>query len=198
MNATVLKNPSDMSLKELVQAVVSTRVGLLWTFVAALATYTTCVFGIAESFQKSSTAIEFARPFKINLEADNMKIGLDRVALLRVPDELADKGQVIYEVHRLDAAHPERIENVGLVVAERPEKKGFDWFGLAALDLIASAQAQEKVFDWLGHAGNFKFREEYVSKNTVRRIYDDGWILEYDVDAQRNAVAASFRWVTTK
>ena len=198
MNATVLKNPADMSLKRLLQAVISTRVGLLWAFVAALVSYTACVFGIAESFQKSTTAIEFARPFKINLDVDNMKIDLDRVALLEVPDELADKGQVIYEVHRLDAAHPERIETVGLVVAERPEKKAFDWFGLAALDPIASAQAQERVFDWRGHAGNFKFREEYLSKNTIRRIYDDGWILEYDVDAQRNAVAASFRWVVTK
>src|SRR5215468_1403174 len=140
MNTTALKNPSDMSLKEFVQAVVSTRIALLFTFVGALATYTAFVFGIAESMQKSTTAIQFARPFKIDLDVDQVKVNLERVALLKVQDELADNGQVIYEVHRIDAAHPERIQTVGLIVAEKPEKKLFDWFGFAALDPIASAQ----------------------------------------------------------
>jgi hypothetical protein len=197
MNVPALRNPSDMSLKDLVQAIISTRIGLLITFVTALATYTALVFGLGESIQKSTTAIENARPFKMNLSVDQTEVRLDRVDLVLRQDELADSGQLMYDVHRFDPATG-KVDTVGLIIADKPENKAFaDFFRIAAVDLIASAQAQER-FDWHGHESNFRFSEKFISKTKVRRTYDDGWVLEYDVDEKRNAIATSFRWVVTR
>ena len=45
---------------------------------------------------------------------------------------------------------------------------------------------------------NYDFNEKYTDRYTIRRYYDDGWILEYKVDETGRSISDSFRWIEKK
>ena len=66
---------------------------------------------------------------------------------------------------------------------------------LRFLNLTKSAYAGSHQFRWHNHKKNLRFKEKYTDKNTVRRYYDDGWVLEYQLDEKGISIPSSFKWI---
>ncbi len=160
--------------------------------------YSFALFGLGCKLQNEKTAIALGKPFDMYLnlsqgfarEAENYAdLELKKIYLL--PEEYTpEEEQFILQIKRIDEHRiPVPIGNItaqkGKVV-DLPKIPGFF--------AMSPAYAQED-FEWYGHEENYQFREEFIDRYTIRRYYDDGWILEYKVDEQGYFVPFSFRWI---
>jgi hypothetical protein len=98
-------------------------------------------------------------------------------------------------IHRIDDQDDLDIQQIGLIVAQRCPIKNILPFFSNSNNLFKVAYAQSSSFNWYGHQNNRNFKEKYVDNKTVHRIYNDGWILEYKLDATGRSIPSSFIWV---
>jgi hypothetical protein len=119
----------------------------------------------------------------------NTEVDLKRIYL--VPEDyITEEDQFYLQIRRMDEHR--NIVPMGNIVAQKgrvidlPRAPGF---------FAISAAYAQLGFNWYGHDENYQFCEEYIDRFTIRRYYDDGWVLEYNVDEQGHSIPSSFRWI---
>jgi len=152
------------------------------------------VFKLGQQYQVSGEALSLNRLFSLNLElgedaAGNKKINIRDLYLLesQVPSPIP--GKAFLEIRRYNEEGG--TEKVGSIHAVKPKIKLVPRVSLPELTRSAYAAG----FNWHGRKHKRNFSEKYTSKKTIRRYYDDGWVLEYKVDNNGKSITSSFRWV---
>jgi hypothetical protein len=123
-------------------------------------------------------------------ETENKKINYRNIYLLESEDPSPVPGKAYLEIRKYN--NEGGTEIIGLIHAVKPDTKPVPAVGF--LEFTKRAYAAER-FQWYGHKNNRRFAEKYIGHNTIRRYYDDGWVLEYKVDQKRNSIPSSFRWI---
>ena len=148
------------------------------------------------SHQKE-TAVMLESPFAMRININENNHDFTSLTLTRDPAMLPPaEDQVVLSLREIKSAFD--IIPVGKVVAQ--VETGdlplfFDIFVSSDM-LVTKAHAKEHyAFNWNGHENDMKFKEQFVSNDTVHRHYSDGCILEYKVDANRRSIPNTFRWI---
>lgn len=167
-------------------------------FISLLSSFLICsffVFKLGQQYQVSGEALSLHRLFSMNLElgkdaTGNKKINFRDLYLLesKVPSPIP--GKAFLEIRRYNEEGG--TEKVGSIHAVKPDIKPVPRVSLPELTKTAYAAGK---FNWHGRMHNRNFSEKYTSKKTIRRYYDDGWVLEYKVDNNGNSIGSSFRWI---
>lgn len=182
-----------------------TLVSIFLFFVIALAV----AFQVGALIEAKRAAITSKYPFKMTIDnisdlgnLEDGKIELEKIYLVKDPQRpIREDDRMDLVVRRMvDAGGSERI---GSVVAKKVKPLNVLKFIGLQIEIPTFAQDQgprrsPADFDWRGHESDTDFHEEYVDEDTIRRYYDDGWVLEYDVDQRGRTILSTFRWVTTQ
>jgi hypothetical protein len=170
---------------------------LLSIFVVFL-TYTLFVFKFGQKLQVTETAIPLNRPFdmKIKPEKNGHPFDLRNIVLSIDKDYPAvDEAQSALKITKINQDNPTEIEVIGNIIAQRTKFKSFPFIGISSsIEDYGNVYAQER-FQWYGHENDYQFYEVTVNRDTMRRCYDDGWILEYKLDRMGHSIPESFKWV---
>ncbi|MCC0179679.1 hypothetical protein I4641_22270 [Waterburya agarophytonicola K14] len=189
------------------------RVGLI--SIGILSSYTSFVYSLGKHKQSEKTGIELKeifsiRAFKLNNEEFNTtdnSVRLNNIYLATYPKDSTPNGISLYRIHKLDFSNPLAIRVVGTIDNQKiqldPQPRIGDVFNdindsvqnaIEEFSLTQKAHAQS-TFSWNGYETNYNFYEEYLNKDTVRRYYQNGAILEYKISSQGVSIAASFKWI---
>jgi len=175
---------------------------LKYKTVAMILAFTIATLGSAfvagKYSQQRDTAVMLESPFSMRIRINKKTYDFDNLTLMidpTMPNFEDDK--IALSLREIKSAFD--VLQVGQVIARVEENKltGIWRLIISAHDLMLNeAHAQSiTVFQWNGHNQDFKFKEQFVSQNTVNRYYSDGCILEYQVDENRRSIPSSFRWV---
>ncbi len=107
---------------------------------------------------------------------------------------MPDEGKITLKIKVKNEYDYETI-NIGKIISQKGKIKSSPFFGIiGSINIFQNAHAQEE-FQWYGHGKNFKFYERIYSGDTIKRYYDDGWILEYKVDEYGSSIRGSYKWI---
>jgi hypothetical protein len=189
----IINEPEKITFSQLLTILGKIKIKILLSMLSVFLVYSVFLFSVACYFQGSQTAIALTRPFDMALKSDkDGEIRMEKLYLVAEsgPPPL-DNDSISLQIKRMN--DPLDIEVVGRIIAQRTKMVSLPKFALS-FDYIQLAYGQE-AFQWYGHERNYRFREEMINKNTVKRIYDDGWILEYQANDQGRSIPSSFRWI---
>jgi len=153
------------------------------------------VFKLGQQYQVSGEALSLNRLFSLNLvieksENENKKINFRDLYLLESKEPSPIPGKAFLEIRRYN--DDGGTEKIGSIHAVKPGIKPVPRVSLP--EWTRNAYAADN-FEWHGHKHKRNFSEKYINSNTIRRYYDDGWVLEYNVDKKGNSISSSFRWI---
>jgi hypothetical protein len=155
------------------------------------AAYTGIVFGVGWAYQANTTAISLSRPFGMKLEVDLKEFPFPKLVLTKHYTVEGSDGEKIVLLLRMYDESVGLYNQIGEVIAQKAKAKEVTQLHL---DITKNLYAQDQ-FDWNDHKSNFKFYERFVAPGTIRRYYNDGWILEYKVDKDGRAIESSRKWI---
>jgi hypothetical protein len=194
-----INDPREITLSQLINSFSRIKISALLSITGFFLAYSFAVFQLGCWLQNQGTAIALNRPFDMYLN-----LGQDDVRELTKSSRLELKNMILLQGEYIPAQEDRfllrlrRIVDydtiaVGKIIAQKGKiidipHIGHDWFAMQG------AYAQQK-FKWYGHEKNYQFREEFIDSHTIRRYYDDGWILEYKIDEQGRSIPSTFRWI---
>lgn len=192
------------------------------SILSAIIGYTNLVYESGVSNQIEKTAIEKEAKFNILLEdlkAKGIDLNEKEISLndLVLADYLEVKNNqlIIYKIHRIDPNN-HSVDAIGTIASinreenEEIRKRRIKKYNILKelIDNIINISLEtnnylfsvEKVyaqveFDWNGYENKRNFHEKYINKNTVRRYYNDGAILEYKVAPNGSSIPKTFKWI---
>jgi len=190
-----IKNLKNLSFKEFFHLLGKMQIKVFISLISTALIFGIFIFKVGQLYQTRGEALSLCRLFSLSLElekgeADNEKIKYLDIYLLESKDPHPVPGEAYLEVRKYKKEGGS--EQVGLIQAKKPDMELMPRVGFP--EYIKSAYAAEK-FQWYRHKNNRNFTEKYISKYTIRRYYDDGWVLEYKVDKKRKSIHSSFRWI---
>jgi hypothetical protein len=187
-----------LSLRELLRMLGNLRPATLVSVFAFLLGSGTLIFRLGEAHERDATAIALGRPFNMAL-SEAFESGPVQLSHLVLTPDFQEQGSnseptVVLRIRRMNAAG--LFDQVGQITAPRPPgKSSLELIGLADAGHFGWPQAWAQAFDWRGHRDNTHFREVFVGKDTIRRRYDDGAVLEYKVDSRGKALPETLHWI---
>lgn len=199
-----LDNLDKITFSELLRVASYVKVKTLWAIALGFISYTSAVSFVAMGIQESKTAIALHDAFDISIKKDAVR----NCTKLSNPEDLlckkiymaekpspSDTGKLHLELRIIDEKSS-MTSQVGTVLAKKRVERKVPFFPVALnMSQPVLAQGKKENFNWLGHKNNFEFYEKYINKNTIRRYYKDGWILEYRVDQNKRSIPSSFTWI---
>jgi hypothetical protein len=190
-----LKNLKNLNFKEFFHLFGKIQIKVFISLISSTLIFSIFIFKVGQLYQARGEALSLCRIFSLSLELekgepDNKKINYRDIYLLASKDPSPIPGKAYLEIRKFNKEGGTEI--IGLIHAGKPKMKPVPTVGL--LESAKKAYAAEK-FNWYGHKSNRQFSEKYVKHNTIRRYYDDGWILEYKVDQNRKSIPSTFRWI---
>lgn len=200
-----LDNLDKITLSELFGVFAHVKIKALWTIGLGFISYTSIVGFTAMSIQESKTAIALRDPFDISIRKDAIENCTDSSKnknLLRckkiylVEQHSPSDAKQLHLELRIADEHSPMTTGVGTILAKKRAERKVPFLPIT-LDISQPVLAQRKQdhFNWNGHKNNFDFHEKYISRNTIRRYYKDGWILEYKVDRNKRSILSTFIWI---
>lgn len=200
-----LDNLDKITLSELFGVFAHVKIKALWTIGLGFISYTSVVSIAAMSIQESKTAIALRDPFDISIRKDAIENCTDSSKnknLLRckkiylVEQHSPSDAKQLHLELRIADEHSPMTAGLGTILAKKRVKRKVPFLPIT-LDISQPVLAQSKQdrFNWNGHKNNFEFYEKYISRNTIRRYYKDGWILEYKVDQNKRSILSTFIWI---
>jgi hypothetical protein len=183
-----------LSLRQFLDLLSNLRITTIIWLVTILASGGSLLFIAGQKFQQTLSGISLERPFGMKITSPPLNYPYPTL--------------IITELHGVaDAAEPSSVElylrrknelnmfdTIGEIRAQQvPLRPLFDVLDRAGL-LVPSTVAQEP-FNWMGQEGNSKYYERFLDRNTVRRYYDNGAILEYRVDDKGHSVPGTLKWI---
>lgn len=194
-----LNNLGNLNFKEFFQMLGKIQIKVFISIISSFLIFSYFIFKLGQQYQVSGEALSLDRPFSLNLEVEkdssgNNKIKLDDLYLVEIKDPPPIPDKAFLEIRRYNGEEG-GTEKVGSINADKPKIKTVPRVSLP--ELTKKAYAGEN-FDWYGHRHNRNFSEKYTNSNTIRRYYDDGWVLEYKVDKKGKSIPSSFRWIRKK
>ena len=190
----------NLTFFQVFQVLAHLKISVIGTIVFAFLTWSGFVYNRGVTNVEKETALFLYKRFDMEIhledEKGNAKVRkFSKVNLAPKPKHRQMAfGYAVLDIRRVRKS-PRDTESIGEIHAEEENIKQ------AALDedfnhfsWLRPAQAQGK-FKWEGHQDNYNFHEKYVNKNTIRRIYENGSVLEYKVDGKGRSIPATFRWV---
>ncbi len=201
----VINDVEKITIGEFFSILKRVKLKIMFSIILFLATLAYGIFKTGQYYQINSTAVALGYPFKMSMEKDvlykilknepNEMVHFGWLNLVKNPGNPLDNDDAILTLHRISEKDSSDIKQIGSVVTQKLATKNVFSLLLTNLDSTQLAYAVTNTFDWRGHENNYRFKERYINKNTVQRYYEDGWILEYKVDARGNSIPSSFRWI---
>ena len=180
----------SITLRELVLLIGKVRVRTLISAFAVFAVVIAEIFHLGVWYKSREVGIILRHPFDMNLK--NASTSMRDIYLVKDPKEPILPEHIRFVVRKFKEQRGS--EEIGTVKAQKIDfQVPILWF-FGSNEITNKAMAEES-FEWHNHINNKKFYEEYVDENTIRRYYDDGWVLEYKVDENGDTVDATLNWV---
>ncbi|WP_019501496.1 hypothetical protein [Pseudanabaena sp. PCC 6802] len=193
-----INDPREMTLRQLISSFSRVKISALLSIAGIFLAYSFAVFQLGCWLQNQRTAIALNRPFDmyLNLGQDNVR-ELTKSSKLELRNLILLQGEYIPVQEDRFLLKLRKIVDydtiaVGNIIAQKG--KIIDTPHISNWFAMQGAYAQQK-FEWYGHEKNYRFREEFIDNHTIRRYYDDGWILEYKIDSQGRSILSTFRWI---
>ena len=198
----VLNDIEQLTLGELVKILSKLRIRVILSIIIMIFGVLYGVFKTGQYFQLQETAVAMQLPFEMTIEKSAIteiiqetaqsRITIEKLVLAKNPlFPSIDNKSIGFNLHKINK--PSDIQVIGSLVAQKQKiKKLFPW--LSQIEIVHTIYAQNN-FNWHDHENIYRFREEYIDKNTIWRYYEDGWILEYKIDGNGRSIPSSFRWV---
>lgn len=191
-----LKDLKNLSFKEFFHLFGKMQVKVFISLISTTLVFSVFIFKFGQYYQTRGEAISLCRLFDLSLniekgEVGETKINYHDIYLLESKEHVSPVPGKAYLVVRKYTQEGE-TEEIGLIHARKPEVKPVPIVSFS--EFTKNAYAGGK-FNWYGHKRNRKFTEKYIDSNTIQRYYDDGWVLEYDVDKKGKSISSSFRWI---
>ena len=190
-----IKNLKNLNFKEFFHLLGKIQIKVFISLISTALIFSFFIFKVGQQYQVRGEALSLCRLFSLSLElekgeADNERIKYRNIYLLESEDPSPIPGKAFLEIRKYNEEGGS--ESIGSVHAIKPKRKLMPSVGFSSF--TKTAYAAEK-FQWYQHKNNRNFTEKYISKYTIRRYYDDGWVLEYKVDKKRKSIHSSFRWI---
>ncbi len=194
-----IKDIRDITFIDVINSIARVKIEVLFSLVCVFFTYSFMVFQLGCILQNQRTAITFRKPFDmyLSLEQDGVnqsstdsRLELKKIYLIPAEYTSGQENHLILKIRRVLEDYS--TVSMGHVVAQKG--KIYELPNLSGFLALSAAYAAEK-FEWHGHENNYQFHEEFVARSTIRRYYDDGWILEYKINAKGDAIISTFRWI---
>jgi hypothetical protein len=191
-----LQHLGNLNFKEFFHLFGKIQIKVFISLISSTLIFSIFIFKLGQLYQTRGEAISLYRLFDLTLElekyeANNSKIIYSDIYLLESKDHISPIPDKAYlEIRKYTKAND--TKKIGLIHAYKPDMKPVPRVSFPGF--IKKAYANEK-FEWYGHANDRNFTEKYTNQKTIRRYYDDGWILEYKVDKKRKSILSSFRWI---
>ncbi len=199
LNETI-KNLENLTLGDLGRILIRVKIRVLFSIAAAFLAWSFVLLQVGQHFQLQETAVTLGRPFDMSFKkslieetvvdahGDESKIRFEKLFLVEDPEYPRTDSDVGFKLRKIFDSTD--VRTIGVVVAQKGKIKEF----FIGASITNKAHAQQD-FNWYGHENNYRFREKLVARNTIRRYYDDGWILEYKIDEKGRSIPSSFRWI---
>lgn len=203
------RNFEDISFDDLIEIFKNMKVRVIWSIVTLLLTCSSAILLIGMKIEASKTAIELGEYFDIFIKDDEIQkcirissnpgLKCNNLALLKNNIGEQEPEKRYFEIRVLDP-QTSLTDTVGSVLTKKNSGKLLSNKNAILSSFIdisqpAIAQANQLSFNWHGRKHDFEFREKYVDKNTIRRYYSDGWVLEYKVDQDGHSILSTFKWI---
>lgn len=192
-------DPERLSLRQLWALFANLRITALISLLALLCASLGLAFRVGEYCQADLTAITLERPFGMTITEDVNPVQYPYPSLILVPGyrvKASDSdSRIVLTMRKLNSSG--LYDKVGEVAAQTTSSRPLSEviFESGLLGSTAYAQPSALRFDWGRYKGDMRFHETFVSRDTVRRTYDDGAILEYKVDLKGRSILSSLRWI---
>lgn len=195
----ILNNAKDLTLLQIIKTIPRLKYRTIITFLTFFATLIGGSFAAGKYSHQKQTAVMLESPFAMRITVDNVNHDFTSLTLTKDPSMLPPaEDRVVLSLREIKSAFD--IIPVGKVVAQVEENKitGFWSIILSSVPSpVEEANARPNAsFDWNGHQNDYKFKESFISEDTVNRYYSDGCVLEYKVDRNRRSIPSSFRWIS--
>jgi len=192
----IVNSPDAITIGQLFQILKRVKFTALLSTFAIFSSLLGGSYALGRVSQQKETAIMLHSPFSMRLELDNKKFDFQNLTLVEDPMLVPiSKETIVLSLREIKSDFD--IVPVGKIVA-RVDQEELSWpWSMFAGDMLnndAHAQA-EKMFNWNNHNGDMKYKESFVSEDTVNRFYSDGCILEYKVDTNRRSIPSTFKWI---
>ena len=201
----VINDVEKLTVGEFFDILKRVKVKILISIFISLATLGYGIFKAGQYCQIRDTAVAIGYPFTMSVKKEiiyqilrndpSEVVRLGELNLAKNPGYPRSKDGIGLILHRIDDKDASDIEQIGSVVAQKCRFASFFSLLFSKLGSMGTVYADARSFDWHGHQGNRRFREEYVKGDTVRRYYDDGWILQYKLDSRGRSIPSSFTWI---
>lgn len=194
----------DMTIKQIIQSVGKLHLKKIIGIATTAVTVLSAIFFLGRYSYQKETAVLLDHPFSMRVVVNNKNNDFNDVTLVLDPAFPAKaKDKVALSIRQIQGEFD--VVSVGTIIASmEPSELTKVWARFASLPPLensAYAQSSDK-FAWHGHSplkteksADDLYREVFVDKDTVNRLYADGCILEYKVDANRKSIHGSFKWL---
>jgi hypothetical protein len=191
----ILNNSKDLTLGQIFKLITKIKYRVMIMVITTFLAITGSAYMAGQASVKQEAAVMLQSPFSMRIVIDNNAHDFNNLTLIEdptLPNPTSDS--MMLSLRQIKSSFD--IIPVGQVVA-RMNKEDINpiWKFLFSKLIIQEAYAQEMIFDWNGHQKDFKFKEQHIDNNTMRRYYSDGCVLEYKVDRNRRSIPESFKWI---
>ena len=198
-----MEDLEDKTVKGIFQSIGRLSLKKIVSIVTVSITVLSAVFFLGRYSYQKEAAVLLDSPFSMRVVVNSHNNDFDSVTLTRDPTfPTKEQGKVALSIRQIQGEFD--IVQVGVIIASvEPSELTKVWARFASLTSLESlAYAESNKFDWHGHnpmkaekSLDDTYSETFVSKDTVNRLYVDGCILEYKVDANRRSIPSSFKWI---
>lgn len=194
----IMNNMKNLTLDQIFRLITKLQYKTAIMIVMFVVTTLGGAFVAGKYSQQKDTAVMLESPFSMRININKKTYDFDNLTLMIDPTmPNFEDGKIALSLREIQSAFD--VLQVGQIIARVEENKltGIWRLIISAHNLMLNeAHARSiAVFQWNGHIQDFKFKEQFVSQNTVHRYYSDGCILEYQVDVDRRSIPSSFRWI---
>lgn len=194
----LLNNTRELTIGQIFKLLTKIKYRIMIMFVTTFMGIMGSAYMAGQASIEQNAAVMLQTPFSMRIQIDGERHDFERLTLLEDPMlPSPTEEQVMLSLREIKSAFD--IVPLGQVVATMNREEvpvPWRWF-FSGLSFSNEAYAQETqpVFNWNGHEGDYKYKEEHVSKYEVHRYYSDGCILGYEVDDNRRSIPSSFYWI---
>ena len=194
--AETINDLDGLTISHLFQLIRKIKFSALLSIFALFSSIIGGAYALGKNSQQKDTAVSLQSPFAMSYKSQNATFTASRLILIKDPTAIApDSNSVVLSLRQV--VDEFTVVEVGKIIAKvGQEKLSWPW-SLFAINLTSGiAHAASPVnFSWNGHQGDYNFTEKFVNEDTVNRLYSDGCMLEYKVDAERRSIPESFKWI---
>lgn len=192
----ILNNTKDLTFGQLLKLISKIKWKTLLSLFLLCTSVVAGAFAAGKYSEQRDAAVMLKKPFSMFLKIDENEYKFDTLVLIEDPTLPFDGNKIRLSLrHIIDDFD---VIPLGGVIAEKEKESVSELWKIILSeaengDIRAFAMSN---FDWNGHKGDYDFWEDFEGEDVVWRHYEDGCILEYEVDHEtRRSVPGSFHWI---